>query len=112
MRKISQFVLLLSFFVFASVASAALKVSPHVGHTSDHLVASLSEAKSGNSTEFVAHAKAALVHLTAAQKDLPGNQHIDVTLTHLNEAIKVGEKGDTVNALVHGKEAKRHLDMI
>jgi hypothetical protein len=100
---------------FIALSVAAL-ISPiargqenHVAEAITHTRAAVDAGLEGKADGLAEHAKEALEHAQAAQKE-KSNRFVRAGIVHLKQAIKYGEKGNARGGVKHAKEALAKLD--
>ncbi len=100
-------------FVALSVAAffspIALAQENHVAEAIAHARQAVDAGLDGKAGGLVEHAKQALEHAEAAQKE-KSNRFVRGGIVHLKQAIKFGEKGSAKGGVKHAKEALAKLD--
>jgi hypothetical protein len=98
----------LSFAAFFA-PTIALAEENHVAEAITHTRQAVDAGLDGKADGLVEHAKQALEHAQAAQKE-KSNRFVRGGIVHLKQAIKFGEKGNAKGGVKHAKEALAKLD--
>lgn len=107
-RRTLVAIVALSFALFLS-PGATLAQENHVAEAITHTRQAVDAGLEGKADGLVEHAKEALEHANAAQKD-KSNRFVRAGIVHLKQAIKMGEKGNAKGGTKHAKEALAKLD--